>query len=432
MVAWQWDAKQARHLFDAQMILFAKTLAEMDLSHLPKELDDLEDLEEILPQKQQKKTFKQARERLSFVVFNTEGRRILSGDDNDDDFPFLTEKGFTKKIIDDDEWRLFMCPSHDGKNIIVVGQEREYRQEVVLRILLRHLSPWLILLPLFLIGLSIILYREFKPLRRLSTQLRQREAHDTTLLDESTLTPETRPLIQSLNALFTRISLLLQRERAFVSNAAHELRTPLAGLRVQAEVMELCHNDAKGRDNALQKILLGTARCTHLVEQLLLLSHIEATGPEQQAAKKSEKIDWPMLVTQAFEEVQENALSKSICMELLQTNQKLQQYGFAELWSIAVRNILDNALRYTPSGGRIVLSLDTKSLTLQNTAPHLHSDILAQLGQRFYRPAGQKEQGSGLGLAIVRHIATLHGAQVLMENAWLDGEQAIEIRIIFR
>ncbi len=434
-IAWQGGEKHTKQFFNTQMILFAKTLGELDLSHLSGKIDELDD---IISHKKQEIRFGEAKDTLSFAVFSHEGQLVLSDDDDGNEFPFLQKKGFAKVEIDDDDWHLYMTPSDDGEKIIVVGQEREYREKTVLRVIVRHLTPWLIILPLFLLGLGWILYHEFKPLRHLTAQLQKREAQDTQLLDESSLTPETRPLIQSLNLLFTRISTLLTKERAFVSNAAHELRTPLAGLRIQAEVMEMSKDDEKARDNAVQKILQGTMRCTHLVEQLLLLSNLEAATPSSQKLHP-ETIPCHSLLEVALEEAQEAAQGKGITLCNLskftpRTTSKEEAYHAQEMhdvWSIVLRNLLDNAIRYTPQGGKVFVTLSHDKLQVENTAPHLENSVLAQLGQRFFRPAGQKEQGSGLGLAIVRHIASLHDAQLLVENSTVDGEQGLRVSIVF-
>ncbi len=434
-IAWQGGEKHTKQFFNTQMILFAKTLGELDLSHLSGKIDELDD---IISHKKQEIRFGEAKDTLSFAVFSHEGQLVLSDDDDGNEFPFIQKKGFTKAEIDDDDWQLYMTPSDDGKKIIVVGQEREYREKTVLRVIMRHLTPWLIILPLFLLGLGWILYYEFRPLRRLAAQLQKREAQDTQLLDESSLTPETRPLIQSLNVLFTRISSLLTKERAFVSNAAHELRTPLAGLRIQAEVMEMSKDDEKARDHAVQKILQGTMRCTHLVEQLLLLSNLEAATPSSKKLSP-ETMLCHNLLEMALEEAQEAAQNKGITLSNLSLNTSYktskediyQAQEMHDVWSIVLRNLLDNAIRYTPHGGKIFVKLSHDSLQVENTAPHLENAILAQLGQRFYRPPGQKEQGSGLGLAIVRHIASLHDAQLLVENSIVDGEQGLRVSIIF-
>ncbi len=430
VTSWRFDGQHIRFFYDSHMQLFAKSLAELNLDKMHGEVDRIE---EILPQKR-KKRLDAVNDGFSFAVFSHDGYRILSDDDDGKDFPFLTQRGFSTIEVDDDKWRMYVYPTRDRRYFILVGQEKEFQQDIVFKVLLRHVWPWLALLPVFIIGLAWILHKELKPLRILTQGLKNREADDTSPILMPTVTVETRPLLQALNALFERIANLLQKERAFVSNAAHELRTPLAGLRVQAEVMEMCMDDADARQNSLQKILEGTQRCTHLVEQLLLLSSIEAKTAQAKDAAIMGAIPWEILVQDAMDTVASAASYKQIQVQCTLHALPLCKEGYGELWGIALRNLLDNAVRYTPTGGMVHVVLQEKSLYVENTAPHIEPENLEHLGQRFYRPPGQKERGSGLGLAIVGHIAGLHGAKVRVENVLMHGaepEHGVRVSLIF-
>ncbi len=426
VVAWKSDAKHVRIFLDTQMVLFAKTLSELDLSHLHGEIDDID---EVIPERREKSRFLVKGDFFGFAVFSSTGGRILSDDDDGKDFPFIRTKGFHKVRVDDDWWRIFVYISENGERYISVGQKSEYRHNMAFKAFFRHLIPWLILLPLFLVGLGWLLYKELRPLRTLAQSLQRREATSTALLDESHLTPETRQVVQSLNRLFERISSLLERERAFVSNAAHELRTPLAGLRVQAEVLEMCMDDPKSQKNALQKILQGSLRCSHLVEQLLLLSSLEAKNPHNENTK--ENIQWAQLLLSAVEDIRLSAHAKNVHLDCKLDEASFENMGFVELWNIALRNILDNAVRYTPENGSITVRLQHYGFYIENSAPHIPENVLTQLGQRFYRPPGQEMKGSGLGLAIVRHVATLHGAHMCIENIAMGTGEGVRVSIQF-
>ncbi len=428
VITWQSDARHVKNYLDTQIVLFAKTLAEFDLSHLSGEIDDID---EVLPERRKKPRFLVRGDHFGFAVFSKDGERILSDNDDGKDFPFISTKGFHKVEVDDDKWYIFVfINEHNGQHILV-GQEKEYRQEIVHRAFYRHLVPWFILLPLFLMGLSWFLYKELRPLRELSQGLQKRKAQDLSPLDETHLTVETRPLVESLNALLQRISLLVEKERAFVSNAAHELRTPLAGLRLQAEVMAMCADDATARDNAMQKILHGSMRCSHLVEQLLLLSSLESQNTLQNASP----VHWQKLVEQTKEDARATALEKNIELHSIVHDLPTKSLGLENLWAIALRNLVDNAMRYAKTSqgasASVCVHLYKDRLCVENTAPHIAAPILTQLGQRFYRPPGQEAQGSGLGLAIVNHITTLHNAKLRIENIMLDEEEGVRISIVF-
>ncbi len=447
--AWRFDHQHIRVFYDSHMQLLAKSLSELDFEKMHGEIDEIE---EILPSKHKKK-MNAVNEAFSFAVFTRHGERILSDDDDGKYLPFFYDRGYKvlnnnerrekddvdrrylyKDDIDDDDeldgdrWRLYGLPVQEGNYMVVVGQNLEHRDDVVVEILWRHAMPWLVLLPLFLLGLMIILRRELKPLRMLTQNLYRRDAHDIHPIEIPVLTTETRPLVYALNILLERIQSLLQQERAFVSNAAHELRTPLAGLRVQAEVLEMCMDDPKVRENALQNILQGSIRCSRLVEQLLLLSSLEAKNDQNEPR---ETIPWEILLQDAMDTVASSANLKRISLQQVQQEQPRLKQGHAELWGIALRNLMDNAVRYTPEEGQVLVCLQTKSVSVENTSPHVPPEALQQLGKRFYRPPGQKQTGSGLGIAIVSHIASLHGAKVLVENSMLAGRESVKVSVVF-
>ncbi len=453
--AWRFDHQHIRVFYDSHMQLLAKSLSELDFEKMHGEIDEIE---EILPSRHKKK-MNAVNETFSFAVFTRHGERILSDDDDGKYLPFFYDRGYRVLDKDDrrnddddgnrydgrshkddidgrdyddeldgDRWRLYGLPVQKGRYMVVVGQNLEHRDNIVVKILWRHALPWVILLPLFILGLMIILRRELKPLRMLTQNLRSRDAHDIHPIEIPVLTTETRPLVHALNILLERIQSLLQQERAFVSNAAHELRTPLAGLRVQAEVLEMCMDDPKVRENALQNILQGSIRCSRLVEQLLLLSSLEAKNNQ---SEPREVIPWEILLQDAMDTVASSANLKRISLQQVQQEQPRLKQGHAELWGIALRNLMDNAVRYTPEDGQVTVSLKAHAVSVENTSPHVPPEALQQLGKRFYRPPGQKQTGSGLGIAIVSHIASLHGAKVLVENSMLAGRESVKVSVVF-
>ncbi len=446
--AWRFDNQHIRIFYDSHMQFLAKSLAELDFEKIHGEIDEIG---EILPDKRKKK-LDSVNETFSFAVFTQQGQRILSDDDDGKYLPFFQGRGhrtFDKNShdvrknfgltgnrdddydddheLDGDKWRLYGLPVQKGRYMVIVGQNQEYRDSVVLKILWRHMIPWLIILPVFIFGLVWIVRQELKPLRSLTQNLRARDAHDIHPVEIPVLSTETRPLVQALNALLERIQSLLQQERAFVANAAHELRTPLAGLRVQAEVLEMCMDDAPARENALQKILEGCTRCTHLVEQLLLLSSLEAKS----VASSQEPIPWPILMQDAQATVLFAAETKNMTLQWQKLAEPQLCKGHGELWGIVLRNLMDNAVRYGVNGGKVQVMLHAEKLVVENTAVPIPQEALRQLGQRFFRLPGQAQKGSGLGLAIVGHIANLHGARVRVENNVLEGQESVRVSILF-
>ena len=232
------------------------------------------------------------------------------------------------------------------------------------------------------------------------------------------------PLVQSLNALFARTQDMLVRERRFTSDAAHELRSPLAALRVQTEVVQLAGDDQRMRDNAVQNLITSIDRATRLVDQLLTLSRLESFT----ALDCLSPIDWPALVTQALIEQDAAAHRKGIELILEQRGTPSPMRGQPLLLSLLLRNLLDNAIRYSPAGSEVRLTLSASGLSLEDSGPGMSKEHLRRLGERFYRPPGQDQTGSGLGISIVLRIAQLHGIRV---NYVQRAEAGVAVKLAF-
>ncbi len=257
-------------------------------------------------------------------------------------------------------------------------------------------------------------------MRRIASDLNLRNAKDTSALTYEHIPTEVQPILNSLNLLFVRIGSLLEQERAFVANAAHELRTPLAGLRIQAEVMGMCNDDPIAQEKALQKILQASSKCSQLVEQLLLLSQLETKFSSIEEYKQDphmlEPILWEKLILDAYNEAIDQAKEKHIELSYDISAKPAPQNGIPSLWGIVLRNMLDNAIKHSPPNSCVHISLYAKALCVENSNVNIDADILPKLGKRFYRPAGQDTTGSGLGLAIINHICMLHGATFSLDN----------------
>ncbi len=213
-----------------------------------------------------------------------------------------------------------------------------------------------------------------------------------------------RPVIDALNGLFGRIHTMVQRERRFTSDAAHELRSPLAALQVQSEVIQLAADDEAMRTHALQQLDAGIVRATRLVDQLLTLSRIEA--------EDARNAFQPVMLKKVAQETLASQLPLAEKSDIrLRFNAEADPVisGHPLLLSLLIRNLLDNAIRYTPPGSNVDLILQSGRLRVEDNGSRLSPDALQRLGERFWRPLGQEKSGSGLGLSIVRNIAQLHG-----------------------
>ncbi|HAZ77550.1 MAG TPA: two-component system sensor histidine kinase QseC, partial [Enterobacteriaceae bacterium] len=272
VAAWQQTTHKLDKLFDTQQMLFAKRLLAMDLNEVPAPLRQVS-----TPDKVRQGHLDD--DALAFAIYSRDGKLLLHDGENGRDIPYHYRRdGFSNGQLkdDNDAWRLLWLTAPDGRYRIVVGQEWEYREEMAMEIVTSQLTPWLVALPLMLLCLVVLLSRELYPLKKLARTLHQRAPDTTDMLPTEAIPPEVRPLLDALNSLFARTQQMMARERRFTSDAAHELRTPLAALKVQAEVAQLSWDDAEGQQRALSNLHSGIDRATRLVDQLLTLSRLDS------------------------------------------------------------------------------------------------------------------------------------------------------------
>lgn len=427
--SWWASKEHIDAFFDTQQMLFAKRLASARYESLMEKLPDTDD---ILSAAGRGDEGEQEDDSLAFAVFDPQGRLLLSDGEDGRDFKYDRKaNGFVNTSLEGDLWRIVWLRSLDRKIVVAVGQEIEYRDEMALKILAGQMLPWLALLPVLLAGLVWMLSRELAPLRSVAADLAKRDPNDVSPIEIS-VQPEIGPLLRSLNSLFARIEAMLGREREFIANAAHELRTPLAGLSIQAQVAQKAIRP-QTRDHALGQLLEGIHRSSRLVDQLLTLFRLEAPGPVRNKADDRgpnpfpDAPSWSSLIEKAVEEVRETIEAKNIQISLTDVSGKAAINGRRELaaaghcpdWGLEIllRNLVGNAAKYTPEAGRIDIILENGVLSLSNSSPDIAPSDAARLGERFFRPPGQSEAGSGLGLSIARRISELQGIKLIISPA---------------
>ena len=286
--------------------------------------------------------------------------------------------------------------------------------------------PWLLVLPVLLVVMTWAVRRALWPMHRLTRELRARDAADLKPVPDAAAPAELKPLLAAMNGLFARIDELLVRERRFTADAAHELRTPLAVLRAQWDVVRRSSSPAE-RAAAEEKLSAGLDRMGHLVTQMLSLSRAESGSIQ---AKKTEVV-WPPIVEQAMSDclvLAERRRIELACEWPPGGAHPMPLFGDAHLLTVMLRNLLDNAVRYAPVGSTVVLRIGREELEVENGGPPLSAEQLERMGERFYRPDGQAQAGSGLGISIVRRIAQLHGLELSMTTR----EDGSGVRAILR
>lgn len=381
-VAWKQTTDNVDELFDTQLMLFAKRLSTLDLNEI-----NAADRMAQTPNKLKHGHVDD--DALTFAIFTHDGRMVLNDGDNGEDIPYSYQReGFAdgQLVGDKDQWRFVWMTSPDGKYRIVVGQEWECREDMALAIVAGQLIPWLVALPIMLIIMMVLLGRELAP----------------------------------LNKLFARTHAMMVRERRFTSDAAHELRSPLTALKVQTEVAQLSDDDPQARKKALLQLHYGIDRATRLVDQLLTLSRLDSLDNLQDVAE----IPLEDLLQSSVMDIYHTAQQAKIDVRLTLNAHGIKRTGQPLLLSLLVRNLLDNAVRYSPQGSVIDVTLNADNFIVRDNGPGVTPEALARIGERFYRPPGQTATGSGLGLSIVQRIAKLHGMNVEFGNAEQGGFEA--------
>lgn len=321
--------------------------------------------------------------------------------------------GFSNVNDASGEWRIY--GTQWGTRTIQVVQPLSARREIAFASALRTLIPLLVIIPLLAAAVWLTVGRAMRPLRGVVDAVERKGASALEPLEETGLPIEIAPLVAALNRLLRRLEQSIAAQRAFVGDAAHELRTPLAALRLQAQVLVRAA-DAGERRAAGDEFVASVDRATHLVEQLLELARSEPDA----ATHAFVPVRLDELARDTVAELASAALARGIDLGLGRDHgDGITARGEPQSLRILLRNLVDNALRYTPPGGCVDVTAvrhdGSPVLSVLDTGPGIAPAERDRVFNRFYRLPGSAEGGSGLGLAIVRRIADLHGAQVRLE-----------------
>ena len=318
------------------------------------------------------------------------------------------QSGFSNAVIRGQSWRVFSTWDEGHHILIHVAEKSEVREALARTIAANLLTPLWVALPLLGILLWMSIGAGLRPLIRLTHEVEQRAPDNLVPLDATATPSEVTPLIERLNRLFGRISTSLENERRFTADASHELRTPVAAIKAQAQVARGAVGMAE-RIRALDGAIIGCDRATHLIEQLLTLARVDTAD-----ADVLEPCPLRELAIDTIAGMAPAALDKGIQLELAEGSEVVVQ-GLPALLRVMLRNLLDNATRHTPAGTLVQVEIaggDRPGIVIRDNGPGLPSEELEKIAQRFYRPAGTEASGSGLGLSIVERIAEIHGAEL--------------------
>lgn len=362
-------------------------------------------------------------------VWTNEGLRIFESALGDA-LPQMAVLGFANIPVRGTIYRVFSLQTRS--QVIQIAQDMRVRQALAREAAWRSLLPVVLLLPLLALIVWWVIRHSLMPVQRVRRELALRQPQDLAPVAEEGLPDEIRPLVQELNSLLLRVRLAFEAQQNFVADAAHELRSPLAALKLQ---LQLLHKAQDKDEQAAAEIHLaqGIERASRLVEQLLDLARQESA---EQAASTA-RVDLRQLVEQALADAAPAAHAKGIDMGLSEDPQ--QQSAFtvdadAQALKVLLRNLLDNAVKYVPAGGRVDIGWHSdaqgSSLVVEDSGAGIAVSERQRVLQRFVRgnDAAGKAGGSGLGLAIVQSIAQASGAELLLDASPQLGGLRVRVR----
>lgn len=338
--------------------------------------------------------------------------------------------GFSELRAQGRAFRVFAMQA--GPLVIEVAQDMAARRRMAGAMALRTLLPAALLAPILMLLVWWVVSAALAPVQGVRRQVAARQPDDLGEVAVDGLPDEVRPLVQELNLLLARVNRALEAQRSFVADAAHELRSPLAALKLQVQGLQRAPDEA-ARALAVTRLAAGIERASRLVEQLLVLARQQEGAGTPGTAQPLALAE---LVRQAVAEAAPAAQAKHIDLGLAHVDE-LRVAGNAEALRILLRNLLDNALKYTPEGGTVDVELRALAaagegrgrarLSVQDSGPGIAESERARVLDRFYRVPGAPAGGSGLGLAIVNAIAQAHGATLTLTRSARLGGLCVEL-----
>ncbi len=330
--------------------------------------------------------------------------------------------GFSDVLLHGARYRVYSVQT--PYQTIQIAQDLDARQARARALALRAMLPMALMAPLLMLALWWGINRSLAPLSRTRAQVALRAADDLSPLADDGLPDEVRPLVEEINALFGRLDKAFAAQQSFVANAAHELRSPLTALKLQVQALDRAHDEA-GRQVAVARLHQGIDRAIRLMQQLLVLARQEAASPAGAAgAAAMPPVALAPLVRQAVAEVLPQAQARHIDLGTDVDGidiAALQVRGDADALLILLRNLLDNAIKYSPEHSRVDVRLGQAAegpwLEVDDSGPGIAPEERDRVFDRFFRSANASAPGSGLGLAIARAVADRHGAGLSLAAA---------------
>lgn len=309
-------------------------------------------------------------------------------------------------------YQVLPSPSDARPLLVQAAETRKQRKALSSRIISGVLLPQFAIIPLAAVLVWLGLSRGLRPLDQLRQRILDRRPDDLSPINLGNVPEELRPIVAAFNDMMVRLQANLDAQQRFISAAAHQLKTPLTGLKTQIE-LALRENDGSQLPDYLKRIANGVDRASHLTYQLLQLARVEAT--QENPAKQKEWVDIGELAREVAMQNAPRALAKNIDIGFEEAGVPMKILGIPLLLREMIVNLVDNAIKYTPAGGHVTVRLradDGWLLEVEDSGIGIDPADRERIFERFYRVLGTDAEGSGLGLAIVREIAELHDARI--------------------
>lgn len=334
--------------------------------------------------------------------------------------------GFSDQMIANQPWRIFSVQHEKVPILVQVGERYDVRGDLTEQIVRRMLSPMITTLPILALMIWYGVGFAMKPLNRLAKEVATRAADYLSPVDHHHVPVEAQSLVHSLNALLARLQKAFDSERRFTADAAHELRTPLAAIKAQAQVA-LKTNVQQDQQRALQQVINAVDNATRVAQQLLTLARLDPAAP----LTGLKKVDLSHLATTVIAELVPLALKKHIDISLAEPCQG-SVYGNIDALTVLLNNLVDNAIHYTPENGAVVVGVTTREdhviLSVSDSGPGIPAAERDKVFERFYRGKDVTQPGSGLGLSIAHRITELHQARIVLSDSPMGG---LQVDVIF-
>lgn len=347
---------------------------------------------------------------LSCQIWSFDGRLVARSTGAPDESLAQDKEGFAERQLNGEAWRVYTIVDAAKGLRVVVGDRIGLRDRLVRDLVAGLITPALLIVPLLAIMIWVSLGRGLRPLNAIAGEIAARDGEDMRPIDSEDAPTEVHPLLSALNGLFDKVEAARRHEREITAFAAHELRTPLAGLKTQAQVA-LAATEVPVREGALNKILVSVERTTRLTRQLLALAKLEAT-PERKTDSKAS------VGAVLREVVSSTPIPEGIAVEFDPAIDQLPLSGDRENLHLVLRNLHENAVQHMPKGGRVVwkgLSNGT-GIIVEDDGPGIPDEELAVVARRFFRGRNRSAFGTGLGLTIAEMAADRLGTRLTFEN----------------